>query len=209
MRSASYTNSGLLFLYAIAVLLIVSIMVFLTTTKAQAIATETVITKINTHRLDEGLTAFVQSEQLAASAEVKAQHMIEHNYWDHYAEDGTSPWYFIRDAGFDYSAAGENLAKGFSDENRLVEAWMNSPTHRANKLHSSYTHTGVGVAKGELNGKTVTIVVVHFAAQKQSSTEQTQGVGIPQETNDNWVFHEARKLTEALQKMFARLLIIA
>ena len=40
--------------------------------------------------------------------------------------------------------AGENIAKGYSTPERVVDAWMNSPGHRANILNPSYTMIGVG-----------------------------------------------------------------
>ena len=44
-----------------------------------------------------------------------------------------------------YNAWGENIAQGQQSPAAVVSAWMASPSHRANLLHASYSHMGVGV----------------------------------------------------------------
>ncbi|MEZ4874441.1 MAG: CAP domain-containing protein [Flavobacteriaceae bacterium] len=41
-------------------------------------------------------------------------------------------------------SVGENVAFGYSDAQKLVQAWINSPSHRS-VLEGNYTHTGFGV----------------------------------------------------------------
>ncbi len=48
-------------------------------------------------------------------------------------------------AGYTYSALGENIAYGYSSAADVMQAWMNSPGHRANILNPLYTQIGVGV----------------------------------------------------------------
>ena len=75
--------------------------------------------------------------------------MFSKNYWAHFAPDGsTSPWDFIHQSGYNYIFAGENLAKGFTDANSVVAAWMNSPSHRENILSNKYKDVD------RVNGKT-------------------------------------------------------
>ena len=50
----------------------------------------------------------------------------------------------MKDFGITYRAAGENIAKGQSTPQMVVNAWMNSSGHRANILNSSFTEIGVG-----------------------------------------------------------------
>jgi uncharacterized protein YkwD len=45
-----------------------------------------------------------------------------------------------------YTAAGENIAEGYSTPELVVAGWMNSPGHRANILNRGYNVTGVGVS---------------------------------------------------------------
>jgi hypothetical protein len=95
---------------------------------------------------------------------MKAAYMFEHNFWAHYAPDGTSPWYFIKNAGYEYEYAGENLAKGFSNSSDVVTAWMNSPTHRENVLSPKYQDIGFAVVEGKLLGEDTVLVVQMFGS---------------------------------------------
>lgn len=85
--------------------------------------------------------------QLTKAAQIKAQDMVERDYWSHNTPDGNAPWEFVNNAGYSYSKAGENLAYGFTDEDDVVGGWMNSPTHRANMLDANYSEVGFGFAE--------------------------------------------------------------
>lgn len=121
----------------------------------------------NREREQLGLSPLTLNNSLSSAAAGKAQNMFSNNYWAHIAPDGTTPWYFILNAGYDYSFAGENLAKDFNSSKAVVEAWMNSPTHRANVVNSKYKDIGFAVLNGELDGKETTLVVQMFGATKQ------------------------------------------
>ena len=57
-------------------------------------------------------------------------------------------------AGYEYISVGENLAMGnFKNDGDLVEAWMNSPGHRANILSFKYKELGVAVIKANMKEK--------------------------------------------------------
>jgi uncharacterized protein YkwD len=49
-------------------------------------------------------------------------------------------------AGIIYTTAGENVAYGQSTPESVMNAWMNSPNHRANILNPVFTHVGIGLA---------------------------------------------------------------
>lgn len=101
---------------------------------------------------------------LDAAAKMKAQHMAQHEYFSHYSPDGVSPWYWFNEAGYVYAHAGENLAIHFTDSSEVVEAWMDSPTHRANIVNANYTEIGVGTAEGQFEGYDTVYVVQLFGA---------------------------------------------
>ena len=100
--------------------------------------------------------------------------MVQEGYWDHYAPDGTTPWDFIRRSGYDYAAAGENLARGFQVEPKIVEAWMKSELHRANILNPGYNEVGISVLPYERSGKESFMVVVHYGQQSQDALNFNQ-----------------------------------
>jgi len=118
----------------------------------------------NSNRASNGLGALASSVKLNQAAQAKANHMIANNYWAHYAPDGTSPWFFIDQAGYTYNRAGENLAFGYSTSAGVVQGWMDSPGHRANILDSSFAHVGFGIANGaNFQGGENTVVVAMYA----------------------------------------------
>lgn len=65
--------------------------------------------------------------------------------------DGKSAFDRIKESGYVYQRAGENVGlipQQFPIE-KLIEAWMNSPGHKANILLPDYTELGVGIARNE------------------------------------------------------------
>jgi hypothetical protein len=134
----------------------------LTQVQASSITPSNVINLTNQERLAYGLSTLSTSAQLSAAALAKANDMFEKQYWDHFGPNGESPWQFIRAAGYNYVYAGENLAKGFRTSEGIHEAWMASPTHKANIISGNYKDIGVAVVEGELLGKQTTLVVQMF-----------------------------------------------
>ncbi|MCG2685812.1 CAP domain-containing protein, partial [Candidatus Parcubacteria bacterium] len=92
-------------------------------------------------------------------------------------------WYFIVGVGYDYLYAGENLAKDFSHSSGVVDAWMNSPTHRENLVNPRYEDIGLAVVNGTLNGVETTLVVQMFGRKKVSAqlaaVEPELGITLP------------------------------
>lgn len=119
----------------------------------------------NKQRAENGLPELKINSQLNQAAMRKAEHMIENDYWAHNSPDGTTPWIFIKDAGYDYVYAGENLARGFNNANDAVSAWMASPDHRANILSPNYEDVGYSVVAGDLNGEQTILIVQEFGSK--------------------------------------------
>lgn len=117
----------------------------------------------NDIRQNNKLSPLKYSDKLAKAAQEKANDMFTKNYWAHYSPDGLTPWNFILEADYQYEYAGENLAKNFMFSQGVVEAWMNSPTHRENILRKEYTDVGFAIVNGLLNGEETTLVVQMFA----------------------------------------------
>lgn len=123
-----------------------------------------VISLMNSERSNEGLGSLSYNSKLTNSATAKAQDMFADDYWAHVAPDGKGPDYFIEQAGYAYSRAGENLAKGFQTSSGVVAGWMASPGHKANVL-GDYKDVGVAVMNGTLQGEETTLVVAHYGKQ--------------------------------------------
>ena len=105
-----------------------------------------------------------ESKLLDAAAQAKANDMAAKGYFSHVGPDGTEPWSWIAAAGYKYDYAGENLAVHFADSSDVENAWMASPTHRANILKPQYTNVGIGIAQGTYQGQPATYVVQYFGS---------------------------------------------
>lgn len=123
------------------------------------IQTQTLLEDTNKERVDRGLKPLSLNKTLSEAAADKANDMFAHNYWNHYSPTGTSPWYFFNKHEYQYTFAGENLAKDFTDSANVVQAWMQSAKHRENILRPEYTEIGFAIEEGVLQGKPTVLVV--------------------------------------------------
>ena len=128
----------------------------------------------NQQREKNGLPDLSYNSKLAVAAQKKAEDMFAKNYWAHYSPTGATPWNFILNAGYQYEFAGENLAKNFLFSQGVVDAWMNSPTHRDNVLKKDYTEVGYAIVNGILNGEQTTLVVQMLGKPLYSSVAQKE-----------------------------------
>jgi len=144
---------------------------------------DSIIKLTNEKRVANGLNNLTYNPQLAAAASAKAAHMLSENYWAHNSPSGRTPWSFITAAGYRYVFAGENLARDFDSASGVVDAWMNSPSHRANLLDANYKEIGVVVSWGSLTGREGTLVVQNFGTPvSQIPTTTTTAAASPTPT---------------------------
>ncbi len=68
-------------------------------------------------------------------------------------------------SGYAYIAAGENLAKDYSDDGAVLSAWMASEGHRANILNAAYQDIGIAHINCTLQGVAGDLVVAHYGAR--------------------------------------------
>jgi len=93
----------------------------------------------------------------------KVEDMTANGYFAHISPVDGKKWStFIRNSGYNYIEAGENLANGFDNTPDLVNAWMNSPTHRDNILNPNVDETGLAVKSGYLDGFPTIFVAQSF-----------------------------------------------
>jgi uncharacterized protein YkwD len=110
-----------------------------------------VLTLVNQHRASRGVVALTASPSLTAAAEWKSLHMAGYGYFSH--SDPAPP--VARSVGERLVACGypvnagwgENIAAGYTTPAAVMQAWLNSPGHRANIERSSFRSLGVGVAR--------------------------------------------------------------
>ena len=114
---------------------------------ATNINTDALLADTNGQRTSHNEPALQFNARLASAAQAKAHDMATRQYWSHVTPDGREPWSFIDKTGYQYEAAGENLAYGFGTSDQVIAAWMQSPEHRANVLNADYQDVGFATAK--------------------------------------------------------------
>lgn len=129
----------------------------------------------NQARMDAKLNPLSTNQKLINAARAKAQDMFAKGYWAHFGPNGESPWQFIKEAGYSYIYAGENLAKGFTSSLNVHNAWMNSQAHRDNILRAEFKDIGIYVQSGSLAGEE-TILVVEMFGTPTSTTSGSPNV---------------------------------
>lgn len=138
-----------------------------------------------------GISSLKENELLNQAAYLKAQDMINHDYFSHQSPAGITPWYWFEKVGYDYNTAGENLGIGFLDSEEIYLAWDNSPAHKANLLNPKYKDIGIAVLSGDFDNRQTTVVVQLFgclgeklANEGEESQEQDEVQLIAQEANE-------------------------
>lgn len=106
-----------------------------------------VVRLVNEIRKQNGLSELTYDWQLSRVARIKSEDMRDNKYFSHTSPIYGTPFQMIKNFGISYRSAGENIARGQTTPQKVVDAWMNSSGHRANILNSSYTHIGVGYAQ--------------------------------------------------------------
>jgi uncharacterized protein YkwD len=112
-----------------------------------------VVTLVNQHRQAMGLSTLGVSPTLTASAQWKSAHMAYYQYMQH--DDPAPPvtrtvsdrlaacGYPMTNVGW-----GENIAYGYRTPQDVMNAWLNSPGHKANIENASFRAIGVGAVRG-------------------------------------------------------------
>ena len=103
---------------------------------------------INAQRVaNGGLAPLTMRDSLVQIARFHSIDMATHNLTSHDGSAGESPWTRFGWVCDTFSMEAEIIAWGFDGNvGRVVDAWMNSPGHRAIILTPGYTLAGVGYA---------------------------------------------------------------
>lgn len=107
---------------------------------------------INKQRTNNGLAALKNDSEVQRVARIKAQDMVDNNYFSHTSPTYGSPFDMLKSFKISYKTAGENIA-GNSSNSSAVTAWMNSSGHKANILNSNFNYTGIGVVSSPKYGE--------------------------------------------------------
>ncbi|MFE9451141.1 CAP domain-containing protein [Streptomyces sp. NPDC006739] len=117
------------------------------TVSSAAAAEAEVLKLVNEQRAKVGCSALSANSSLTSLAESFSDDMAARGFFDHTDPDGHTPWDRAAKAGIT-DLGGENIARGQADAAAVMDAWMNSPGHRANILNCDFKTLGVGVHFG-------------------------------------------------------------
>ena len=92
----------------------------------------------NEMRRKEGLPALSWSDSLANCAVVRAEESSL--LWSHTRPDGSDWWTVNSSIMF-----GENLGKGYDTSSQIVDAWMNSQSHKENVMDPELKTCGIAI----------------------------------------------------------------
>jgi uncharacterized protein YkwD len=84
------------------------------------------------------------NDLLAQAAYHHSVDMYTHHSFSHTSTDGRSPDDRIKATGYTATTWGENIAVGYSNENSVIQGWMQSSGHCANIMNKYLTEVGVG-----------------------------------------------------------------
>jgi len=138
--------------------LIVAAMV-LPAASAAATPQQDAIDQLNQIRQANGLAQLHASESLFRSSGRYARHMIATDYFGHASRIAASSA---------FGRVGETLElhSGWkADAAQTIDEWMNSPAHRTVLLSPTYRYVGMGIARGRIGSRLVTVWVAHVGAR--------------------------------------------
>lgn len=144
------------------------------------------VAETNARREEGGLSALTVNEKLNKSAQTKVDDMFSKQYFAHESPSGEGPGDLASAAGYEYLMVGENLALGnYEDDAVLVGAWMNSPGHRENIMHTKYTEIGVAVKRGMYEGRSTWLAVQEFGRPASLCPSPSEALAAQIDTNQN------------------------
>ncbi|MET7451811.1 CAP domain-containing protein [Streptomyces sp. NPDC005574] len=117
------------------------------TVSAQSQAGAEVLALVNEERAKVGCSALSANSALSGLATDFSDAMAAEGFFDHTDPSGATPWDRAEKAGIS-GLGGENIARGQADAAAVMEAWMDSPGHKANILNCDFKTLGVGVHFG-------------------------------------------------------------
>ncbi|OGZ17916.1 MAG: hypothetical protein A2Z78_01785 [Candidatus Nealsonbacteria bacterium RBG_13_36_15] len=161
-----------------------------------------IIAWTNIQRNNLGLPPLTENKQLDTTALMKVKDMFENQYFAHDSPSGVTMVDLAESTGYRFIAIGENLALGnFENDKVVVQAWMDSPGHRANILSKKYTEIGVAVIKGTFEGEITWIAVQEFGLPLSTCPEPSSLLKEEIKHNGAELYKIEQELATARQKL--------
>ena len=84
------------------------------------------------------------NETLAKAAYLHSKDMKQNNYFSHTGKDGSNAGERIERQGYNWRTYGENIAEGYTNEQAVIEGWIDSEGHCRNIMKASFEEMGIG-----------------------------------------------------------------
>ena len=151
---------------------------------SSTLTTDGIIRETNKQRALFNLPPLSANAKLSIAAGIKAEDMLAKDYFEHVSPLGVGPAALAENVGYAYILIGENLAMGhFKGDVGVVQAWMDSPGHRANILNPRYTEIGVHAEKGEYDDQQVWMAVQEFGKPVSDCPAVSQSLKVGIDSN--------------------------
>lgn len=124
-----------------------------------------------------------REQLLDTAASLKAEDMRQGEYFAHNSPSGITPWHWFRKVGYDFVYAGENLAINFTEADQVRDAWLRSPTHRANLLDAKFHEIGMATLGGTYKGSPTIYIVQMFGTKAKALSYQAEPQDIVKDTS--------------------------
>ncbi len=109
---------------------------------------------INTEREKNNLQPLKIDENLQNVARLKAQDLVENNYFSHISPIYGTPFEMLKNNQISYKTASENIA-GNPSISEALKSFLNSESHKQNILSNDYNYTGLAVVDSIAYGKII------------------------------------------------------
>lgn len=109
---------------------------------------------INAERQKNNLPNLEIDEQLQNVAKLKANDIVQNNYFSHISPTFGTPFEMLKSHNIAYKTASENIA-GNSNIKSAFDAWISSDSHKENILSNDYNYTGIAVVDSIAYGKII------------------------------------------------------
>jgi len=98
---------------------------------------------LNEFRTANGRQALQRSPRLQAAAEAHARDMARMGRMTHRGSNGSEVSDRVLRQGYRFGRVAENIAETGRGPDRVMDLWINSPSHRRNMLIKDVTHYGM------------------------------------------------------------------
>jgi uncharacterized protein YkwD len=105
------------------------------------------IARINTYRAENGLSPLNLEARLSLMARDQAQDMVEKQYFGTRDPEGRTLETRLREAGYAFRQAAQQVAVGFPDGRSVVDNWISRGDSRQLLLNRQVSEAGIGYAR--------------------------------------------------------------